>query len=116
MSIVVKVIDTFPTQDILAIAQVTIDEYLTLHGVKLSIDRTERYHVTLPTSKEGECTITLISDSLKEKIYDGMVHQYEHFIYNYVNSRQGKNVEFIYKLEKERIISSKKKFLTPLIC
>lgn len=103
MSIVVDIIDTFPTRDTLAVGSVKIHSLLIVSGVMLKIDdESRRYYIQFP-SNDGQAFIKLSDRTVKEKLYDAMVYQYEKYIMSLDFSSLSAPKEYIYRLERERI-------------
>ncbi|WP_339217730.1 hypothetical protein [Ornithinibacillus sp. FSL M8-0202] len=103
MSVIVDIIDTFPTHDILAVGRVELDSTRTINGVLLKIDdEAESYVVDFPRTIDGRATIE-VNDEVNQKILDAMVYKYERFIMSIDFTDISSRIPYIYKMEKERI-------------
>jgi hypothetical protein len=106
MSVIVDIIDTFPTHDILAVGQVKLDSRHTMNGVILKIDDdTEMYVVEFPQTN-GRAVVE-INDDVAQKIRDAMVFKYEQYIMSIDFTDISSHIPYIYTLEKERIMNNK---------
>lgn len=106
MSVIVDIIDTFSTHDILAVGRVKLDSIHTMKGVILKIDDdTEMYVVEFPQTN-GRAVVE-INDEVNQKILDAMVFKYERFIMSIDFTDISSRIPYIYKMEKERIMNNK---------
>ncbi len=106
MSVIVDIIDTFPTHDILAVGRVKLDSIHTMNGVILKIDDdTEMYVVEFPQTN-GRAVVE-INDKVAQKIQDAMVFKYEQYIMSIDFTDISSHIPYIYTLEKERIMNNK---------
>jgi len=104
LSIVVEIIDTFPTRDILAEGRIRLHSLLVVSSVTLKIDdESERYFVEFPLNEDGQALIELCDKTIKEKVHDAMVFKYEEYIKSLDFNNTSDSMPYIYKLEKERI-------------
>ncbi|KRG07960.1 hypothetical protein ACA30_22685 [Virgibacillus soli] len=107
MSVIVDIIDTFPTHDILAVGRVKLDSIHTMNDVILKIDDdTEMYIVNLPQKIDGRSAVE-VNDEVNQKILDAMVFKYERFIMSIDFTDISSRIPYIYKMEKERIMNNK---------
>lgn len=108
MSVIVDIIDTFPTHDILAVGRVKLDSIHTMNGVILKIDDdTEMYVVEFPQTN-GRAVVE-INDKVAQKIQDAMVFKYEQYIMSidFTDISAISRIPYIYKLERVRIRNRK---------
>lgn len=106
MSVIVDIIDTFPTHDILAVGRVKLDSIHTMNGVILKIDDdTEMYVVEFPQTN-GRAVVE-INHEVAQKIRDAMVFKYEQYIMSIDFTDISSQIPYIYTLEKERIMNNK---------
>lgn len=106
MIVIVDIIDTFPTHDILAVGRVKLDSIHTMDGVILKIDDdTEMYVVEFPQTN-GRAVVE-INDKVAQKIQDAMVFKYEQYIMSIDFTDISSHIPYIYTLEKERIMNNK---------
>lgn len=104
MSVVVDIIDTFPTRDILAVGRIKLQSLLIVSSVTLKIDdESGRYFVEFPWNEEGQAIVELCDKTVKKKVYDAMVFKYEEYIMSLDSNNTNDSIPNIYKLEKERI-------------
>jgi len=106
MSVIVDIIDTFPTHDILAVGRVQLDLIHTMNNVLLKIDDdTEMYVVEFPQTN-GRAVVE-INDEVAQKIQDAMVFKYEQYILSIDFTDISARIPYIYNMEKERIGNKK---------
>jgi hypothetical protein len=111
MSIVVDIVDTFPTHDTLAVGRLKLHDLLIVSSIMLKIDDTTgRYYVEFPTNEEGQALVVLSDKILKEKVHDAMVYKYEQYILSLNSSSISNPLPYIYELERERIERNKRRY------
>src|SRR5699024_2435979 len=104
VSVVVKNIETFPTHNTLAVADIKLHSLLVITGVRLKLDdQSDQYYVEFTSAEDEHGLVELCDDALKDKVYDDMVFKYEEHIKSLFLKENADKLPYIYQLERKRI-------------